>query len=377
MTLPYSRTLLVRVSRNDAFPARRGFGIMLFLTSQEVTGKLDPTHRTKAYSTLEEVAADFSTSDQAYKAALVAFGQDPRPVMFKVGFVNTATGFDMLTELGAIYSADQQWYWITHEAGWRDQVAIQEAILQYAQANEKFAMLDSNTATMKTQNNTNNIASKNKGLYDRGAVWWHSDATQYPAVAAAASFGTYNFDQPDAAYTGKFKKLEGIPPVNVNSNDIAVITGFLPKVGQSVAAGHMANTVVDIGGQYHTQEGSTLTPNVFIDEIHAADYIKARTEEELFGILLNNKRIPFTDQGMQLLASAPRTVMSLARRAGLVADDLDPITGKYKPAVIFDVPSVFDIPESQRKSRIAPSIRVKFRYAGAVHYATIDIKMTF
>jgi len=38
---------------------------------------------------------------------------------------------------------------------------------------------------------------------------------------------------------------------------------------------------------------------------------------------------------------------------------------------------VFSVPESQRKARIAPEIKVTFRYAGAVHYTTINYRMTF
>jgi hypothetical protein len=38
---------------------------------------------------------------------------------------------------------------------------------------------------------------------------------------------------------------------------------------------------------------------------------------------------------------------------------------------------VFDVPEAQRKARIAPAIAVRFRYAGAVHYTTINYTMTF
>ena len=79
---------------------------------------------------------------------------------------------------------------------------------------------------------------------------------------------------------------------------------------------------------------------------------------------------------METLASAARTVMAQAFRAGIVADDVDE-NGDYKPAVDIVVPSVFDVSASQREARIAPAIAVTFRYAGAVHYATINFTMTF
>ena len=94
-------------------------------------------------------------------------------------------------------------------------------------------------------------------------------------------------------------------------------------------------------------------------------------------MFLQNARIPFTDQGMQQLASIPRAVLSQGRRSGIVAADLNPTTGEYEPSVTITVPSVFDVPESQRKSRVSPAIQVTFRYAGAVHYTTINYTMTF
>jgi hypothetical protein len=139
----------------------------------------------------------------------------------------------------------------------------------------------------------------------------------------------------------------------------------------------MANTYIDIGDRNFVAEGSTLTPNVFIDEIHATVWIIFRTEEETLGVLLNNQRVPYTDAGMETLASGARTVMRMADRAGLIAQDFNPETGDYEPAVEFQIPSVFDVPESQRVARIAPDIRVRFRYSGAVHYTTIHYTMTF
>ena len=158
---------------------------------------------------------------------------------------------------------------------------------------------------------------------------------------------------------------------------MTAVTGYTPGVGQSTTAGHCANTYIDIGSRNFTVEGSTLTPNVFLDEIHATDWIISRTEEEALGIKLNNPRIRMDDTGMQMLAGAVRTVMQQAWRAGIIANDLNPETGEYEAAVQIDVPSVFDVPESQRKARVAPAIECRFRYAGAVHYTVVRYSMTF
>ena len=377
--LPYSRVVNVTMSRNDAFPSRRGFGVAMLLTPTEKAGKVDATHRTRAYGSMEEVAVDWSTSDEFYKAAELAFSQNPRPIQIKAAYVDidTATDDDALkVELDAIYDADQDWYWIGIDATMRDEAYL-DGLVEWTQSKNKFALIDTNDAGHEDQNNTTCISARHKGTVDRTGTFYHTDADEYGGFALAASLGTFNFDDANSAYTAKFKRLMSVSPLNIGSAAVQAITGFVPQLGQSVGTGHCANTYVDIGGRNFVVEGSTLTPNVFIDEIHATDWIIARTEEEALGILLNNKRVPFTDAGMEQIASAARTVMQQATRAGLVALDLNPLTGDYEPAVEITVPSVFDVPESQRKARIAPAISVRFRYAGAVHYVTINYHMTF
>ncbi|MGZ2501741.1 DUF3383 family protein [Rhizobium leguminosarum] len=377
--LPYNRVVNVTLSRNDAFPSRRGFGTELILTTVAVTGKVDATHRTKLYASIEEVAADFATTADAYKAALSAFSQNPRPTQIKIGFVAidvSPTSAELQAELNTLYDADQDWYFITVDTSLRDQ-AFTDGLILWTEAKNKLAIIDSNASATQSPSDTTSIAARNKGEFERTGIFYHTNAAMYAASALAGWMSTRNFDDANSAYTAKFKNLKGIEAVNLGSAAITAITGFTPGVGQSEVAGHMANTYIDIGSRNFVVEGSTLTANVFLDEIHATDWIIARTEEEALGILLNNARIPFTDVGMQMIAGAARAVMQQATRAGLVALDLDPTTGDYAPAVEITVPSVFDVPESQRKARIAPAISVRFRYAGAIHYTTINYTMTF
>lgn len=378
MKLPYSRVVNVTVSRNSGFPSRRGFGVALFLTSTTVAGELDASNLTKVYGSIEEVAVDFAPTDEFYKAALAAFSQSPRPLQVKAGWYNNTTvdSANLQAAMDAIVNVDNDWYWLGVETSLRDIAAI-DGLVSWTQARNKIAMFESNDATTEDEGDITNVAGRHKGTVDRTAVFYHTDATLYPAFALAASLGTFVFDDQDSAYTAKFKSLQGITPVNIGSDAVQAVTGFTPNLGQAVATGHCANTYVDIGGTNFVVEGSTLSPNVFIDEVHATDWIIARTEEEMLSLLTKNKRIPYTDVGMQQLASVPRKVMELARNAGLVADDLNEETGEYESSVVIDVPKVLSTTETQRKARIAPAIAVKFRYAGAVHYTTVNYSITF
>ncbi|MBG6211679.1 hypothetical protein IWQ49_006370 [Labrenzia sp. EL_126] len=377
--LPYNRVVDVSLSRNDAFPSRRGFGTQLILTTETVAGEVDTTNRTKLYASLEEVATDWITTTSAYMAALSAFSQNPRPRQIKIGHVaddGTMTSTELQAELDLLYAYDSDWYFITVASNLRD-VAATVGILAWTEAKNKLAIVDSNDADHEDSANATALAAANKGVYERSAVFYHTNSAAYPAASLAAYMQTRNFDDANTAYTGKFKKLPGIDAVNIGSAAVSAVTGFTAGVGQSESVGHMANTYIDIGSQNFVVEGSTLSINVFLDEIHATDWIIARTEEEALGILLNNARVRFDDSGMQTIAGAVRIVMQQAVRAGLVAEDIDPETGEYEPAVQITVPSVFDVPESQRKARIAPAIECRFRYAGAIHYVVVRYQMTF
>lgn len=378
--LPYSRVVRVTLSRDDSYPEQRGFGIPLFLTTQEKVGVLTELLRTRAYGSIEEVADEWDAEDEFYKAATAAFMQNPRPVQIKVGFLNldsSPSAQELQDELDAIQDFDPLWYWVDVEAPLRDG-AFLEGLFEWVEARTKLSVITSNDEDTETTSTSTSLAALCKDRFERSAIFYQTadNADEYPGYAYAALLGTFNFDEADSAYTGKFKKLQGITPVNLGSNAVQQITGFQPQLGMSATAGNCANCYIDIGGQDFVVEGSTLTPNVFIDEIHATDWIISRTEEQALAVKLNAKRVPFTDAGMEMLASAATIVMTQATRAGLIAIDLDD-NGDYKPAIEYFVPSVFDVPASQRAARIAPEIVVKFRYAGAVHYTTIHYRMTF
>lgn len=381
--LPYSRVVNVSLTRNDNFPTRRGFGTQLILTHTAVAGQVDAANRTKLYASLAEVAADYPAGTSVYKAAATAFAQNPRPVRLKVGYTLAPVGADdaakeahFIAQLNLLLDFDQSWYMLTLDAVLRDKPYL-DGLVDWIEAQSKIAMFDSNDANLLLPNDATNIAARHKGTVERTAVFYHSDPDEYLAGSMAAYMSTRVFDDADSAYTLKFKKAPTVSAVNVGSSALTAITGFVEGIGQSETAGHCANTLIDIGDQDFLVEGSTLSQNVFLDEIHATDWIIARTEEEVLAMYLNNARIPFTDQGMQQLASAARNVMAQAVRAGIVAKDMDPGTGEYAPAFEVTVPSVFDVSEAQRKARIAPAIPVRFRYAGAVHYTTINYTMTF
>lgn len=380
--LPISRVVNVTLTRQDRFPTRDGFGIILILTSVLSEGSpLSSSVRTRVYGSMEEVAEDWATSTEAYKAATAAFAQNPRPVQIKIGYVDPAVlegepASALVAEVADVIAYDDDWYWLLFTKEFRD-LAIMDDVAELIETQPRQLFLGSNDTDMEDPGDTGNIAARLKGgAFERTSVWYHWDDDYYLDVAAAAYAATRNLDQVDTAYTLKFKRLATIAPINKNSAAVQAITGFTPNLGLDADEGHLANTYVNIGGLDMVVEGNTLS-RAFVDEIHAGDWMVARTQEETLAVLANNDRVPMTNTGMQMLVSAVELVMSRAAAAGLIADVLDEITGETLLAYDIEHDSTEAIPASQRRSRIAPDIRCTFRYAGAVHYSTVRLTMTF
>ncbi|MCO5085153.1 MAG: DUF3383 domain-containing protein [Rhizobiaceae bacterium] len=345
------------------------------IVTDETTGPVNDNVRTKVYSTMEEVAADWDASDEAYKVAATMFAQNPRPLQIKIGFRENETGSDISDELDAIVAFDNNWYQLVFTNSIRGVDTDEDAAIVWTESKNKILFLGTTDVLLKTLSDTTNVAARNKLEYDRTAVFFNAAAGDYLEAAVAAFTATRNFDRPASAYTSKFKRMRGVDLLNEASGPVQIITGFVPALGLDATAGHLANVFVNIGGAPVLVEGNVLS-KAFIDEIHASDWLIARTQEELLGILNTNDRVPMTDPGVQILASGVEAVMNRAVTAGLIAEDFDD-EGNLVPAYEITPTRVRSISAAQRRNRIAPPISGVFRYAGACHYASVAFTMTF
>jgi len=377
-TLPYSRVVDVNLTRQDNFPTRAGFGVPLILSDTQSAGNVDGTTPVKTYGTLAEVEADWPIASATYVTAQAVFSQNPTPNQIKIGDMSTAAdAVTVVTAAGLIEAFDDGFYWMIPTAALFDASADQAtmvALAQFVETRTKLLILHSDDANTESQADTTNVAKLLQDLeLSRTTVAYHDLGDQLQAGIAAYG-ATRNFDDAGSGYTMKFKNLSGIRSVDRTSSVIQAITGFVPNLGLDATQGFFANTYVNVGGATFVTEGS-MADGGFIDEVHFQDWLIARTQEEMLAVFLNNARVPYSDRGVNLLVQAVQRVLTRARAAGLIIDYED-TNGDVRRWDI-NVPRVADVAESQRRQRIAPAIAVTFRYAGAIHYATVNYTMTF
>ena len=395
--LPISRVVNISLTRQDNLPNQRGFGIPMIICPKDEWPN-GVTELTRPYGSMEEVAADFASTSEAYKAANMMFSQERRPIQIKIGQRDTAQ--DIQGELDKIWDEDQGWYWgtftreLTADPNDTDDAV---AASEWFQSKKLIALFNSRDSKTEDKTDTTNLAYLLKTAeHERSSVFYH-DSIDYFTGAVAAYCATRDFDaiidvvQPsvtgaavelfnnlepeDPAYTLKFKNLNNVPVLNKPSSVIQAVTGFIPDLGLTESTGHLANVYVDMGGVEMVLESPTAN-GTFIDEIHAGDWLVARMEEELLTVLATTARVPMTNKGIQLLINAVQKVMERASGAGIIAD-LSLPGEDVIPAYTIGYTRVENIPVTQRRQRIAPSISVCFRYAGAVHYANVNISMKF
>ncbi|TXG97749.1 MAG: DUF3383 domain-containing protein [Nevskiaceae bacterium] len=80
--LPVNRVVNVNILTTPTFPTRRGFGLLLIIGTAAI---LSTAERSRAYSDIDGVAADFGTNTEEYKAAQVFFSQSPNPHNLRIG----------------------------------------------------------------------------------------------------------------------------------------------------------------------------------------------------------------------------------------------------------------------------------------------------
>lgn len=118
------------------------------------------------------------------------------------------------------------------------------------------------------------------------------------------------------------------------------------------------------GNVYEVKNGVAVTfPGVvalgeFVDVVRGLDWTRARMQEALFALQTANAKVPFTDEGIRLVAAAIFGVLSAGVDVKLFAAD-------PKPTV--SAPRASAVSSANRSARHLPSVTFAAQLAGAIH----------
>lgn len=419
------QTIDISISLSTKGITQVGFGTPLI-----VGESMKLTQRAKEYSDISEVADDFAESDVEYKMASLAFSQEATPEKIiigkkvslsaqsitsatrvgssgvdakravivqpnsnaEVGATATASGFSTTSYNGTsevIEKINSNSYVVQYSSALADATsagsgtfALSETFAQSIQkiddynsdwylavinsvaeadilsasskieAIKKLLIVRSNEVDNFDPTATGSILYQLKSLsYDRTAFIYNGDvSTKFIDSAWAGRMlpkqvGTENWS---------FKNLKGISPDNLSSSNSNAI---LSQNG---------NTYETFSGRSITKEGKVVSGE-YIDTIRGADWLKARLQENLFLLLVNNEKIEYTDIGGDIIRTKMIEVFEEAVTNNFIAKDFEG-NGIYT----IQIPNVLDIPQNNRMSRNFSGISFIARLAGAINKISIS-----
>lgn len=342
-----SRIVSVNISRETKAVTQKGFGVGLILGDDDSEKPGAQTTRTAVYFDLASLAADYADTTEVYKAALAYFGQSIKPEKVIVGFME---GAETVSEaLVAIKDENDSWYAVGITS--RTQ-ADQEALAAFIETDCRIAGVASNSADVLNPALDTDIASVlNLAGRERTFVIYSSNAdTQYPEFAWMGKV----LPKDPGSVTWKFKNLSGITADNLTATNLTTL------------GDKKCNFYHEFGGQNITEEG-WMASGEFIDVMRGVDFIQARMQEAIYSRLVNLDKIPYTNQGVDLIVNEMESVLSLAIGQEILANDPEPVVNK---------PDVRDIAFNDRVARLLPDIEFIAYLAGAVHQVKIEGNVT-
>jgi len=222
------------------------------------------------------------------------------------------------------------------------------AAAAWIESRRKIFIACSDEAAVITSGSTDISTQLQTRAYARTAYVWSGDQANFPE---AAWLGVALPAQP-GTITLSLKTLAGIAYDDLNASEIAY------------AKAKGANYYVRIGGVNIVQNGN-MAEGEWIDVIVGNDWVQARSSENIFYSMVTTDKIPFTDQGIDLIANAQEQILKQAVNYGIYA------------SYIITRPKASDFTALQKQTRILTDLKWTAIPTGAIHAVVINGKVHF
>lgn len=333
-----SRFVSVNITRQTKAVTEKGFGLPLLLA----TSKALPY---TVYEDISDVSPDFATDSKEYKLLSRMFGQNPRPAEIAVYGVlyNSATGDPntLVTALNTLLLTQNDFYYLVSPEQDEEEVT---ALADWISTQDKVYVASTDSDL---------LYKALKGLYDNTYLMVHNKPETYPGEGLVGLLAS----QLIGSYTWTFKQINGISAASYNNSKINEIED------------NYANTYINESGVNITS-GSRATSGEYIDIIQGQHFIKAKIAENVFGLLVRVKKVPYSSAGIALVAAEVDNALNLSARNGIIATE----NGEYQYAI--DIPRIEDIPKNLKAGRILPDIPWTAQLDGAIEKVTINGVLT-
>ena len=343
----------INVTRQTRAVPQAGFGSILVL-SFEIPGA-GFTDNFRSY-TDDGFSTDFVATTEVYKILTSYFSQDSTPIRAYVGYKLT-TDLTVADALNRINNASGGAFYCVCPVG-TENVTNLDSVAEWVESKERICFIQSANNTAKAAFDSTDTdptgASAELGNilrnsnYTRTAGWYTMTADD--SIIGAIAGRCLPVD-PGGIIFG-YKSLNGV------TNSVLTDTEIINLDDKNY------NYFRNFGGLASTFQGK-MADGGFIDIIRDTDWIIARVQEAVASRLINTDKIPYTEDGANILVSALMGVIDEAIRNGVLDVEYTVATQ-----------DIVDIPFNDRANRKFPNITVTGRYVGAIQSSEFQLTLS-
>jgi len=253
------------------------------------------------------------------------------------------------TCVNAIIADDNDWYGLVTTTRTKADILAIAAIIE---TKIKLYGVATDEADVKNGVAANTLLSLKALAYDRTFYLYSEDADNFPE----ASWLGGQLPKNPGSTTWKFKTLVGSLPDTLSNPEFGNIKD------------NYGNTYETVGGVNIISSEGTVVSGEYIDIIRGTDWLQIKMQEDLYSLLVNSEKIPFTERGAGAIESKIRRWLSIGE-----SSDYNLLSPGQS---IVNMPKVSEISEADRLARFYSGITFSGIYAGAVHKIGITGKLT-
>ena len=241
------------------------------------------------------------------------------------------------------------------------------AMAEWAEANEKlFATATAKDGAYQSDVNTD-LGSKLKAKNFYRTYWfYHALPEEFPELALMSRcFTSY-----PGGETWALKKLAAITTDNLSSTKLKAICGDKNNSGKN------GNAFVAFRNISCTQ-GGMVAAGEWIDVIRFRDWLKEEISVNVFNLLINREKVPYTDEGIAQVEARIRDALVLGQRRGGVATTEYDEEGRENLGFTVTVPLASSVSANTKAKRKLTDVFFTARLAGAIHFVEIKGSLTY
>lgn len=252
------------------------------------------------------------------------------------------------TDLAAILAESQAWYGLTLTTQGSAEIVAAAA---WVEANKRIAVLGSQDSDIANNAATTDVASTVKTANEfRSAVFYKTGGDQFQGAALLGS----------------------VLPL-----DPGKVTAWGRKLASqnadTLTETHLANLLAKNAMWFTTYGGIAITRDGkcaaggYLDTIRDRDFLESRLQTDVFTVLTNSDKVPFTDKGASAVIGAVKARLDLAVTDGILSDN---------PAPQVIGPTVATVATADKAARKYKPITFTATLAGAIQAVNITGTVT-